>query len=496
MGRPDGLPLPLAGDDRGRASSIRRFEALLARLKDQRRSIVWTVHNVLPHDQADIETAVRVRRAIVEAADLIHIMNERTPELVEPHFSLAGKRVFYSPHPSYLGDHPRTVTRDAARFELGLRPETTVFLCFGAIQPYKGIEELIAAAEELARDRPDLDWALVVAGIAKNEELVRRIRQVEALDRRLLFYPHKVPVEDVQYFFRAADYAVCAYRSSLNSGAAMLALSFGVPLVAPETAAFAELLARGAGIGYAPTTARAHRRAGRGDRNRSGRDAEAGPWRLRKSGVRRRPPTLFFEGLTEGLQSGATRLTWVDRLLRGRARPDAGTAPLTQAAHGRMTFRSASRNRSPGCPESRERTRPPKRGAGPIRLLRCRRAARSRPLSRLKHTRKPDRICSCRRGPTASVSRSTSSCRRRPPRRPTFRVVGLRSGRPRGRRPGRVRSLDVGALRRGERSDPPQDPPPARDDQGRSLDGHGLARKTFAASRLAADRRAFDRASA
>ena len=102
--------------------AVRRFEALLTRLKDQRRSIVWTVHNVLPHDKADIATAVRVRRAIVEAADLIHIMNERTPELVEPHFSLAGKRVFHSPHPSYLGDHPGTVSREQARFELGLSP--------------------------------------------------------------------------------------------------------------------------------------------------------------------------------------------------------------------------------------------------------------------------------------------------------------------------------------------------------------------------------------
>jgi glycosyltransferase involved in cell wall biosynthesis len=288
--------------------SVRQFEAVLARLKQQRRSIVWTVHNVLPHDKADIDTAVRVRRAIVEAADLIHIMNERTPEQVEPYYSLAGKRLFYSPHPSYLGDHPRTVTREAARFELGLRPETTVFLCFGAIQPYKGIEELIAAAQDLARDRPELDWALVVAGIAKDEELVRRIRQVEALDERLLFYPHKIPIEDVQYLFRAADYAVCAYRSSLNSGAAMLAVSFGVPLVAPETVAFSELLARGAGIGYVPDDRRALAAAlaaavetdPEGMRGRALELAEA-----------RNPQNTsdaFFEGLTTGLQSGSDPL--------------------------------------------------------------------------------------------------------------------------------------------------------------------------------------------
>jgi glycosyltransferase involved in cell wall biosynthesis len=232
--------------------TVGRFEALLRRLKDRKRSIVWTIHNVLPHDNTDIGTATRVRRAIAEAADLIHIMNERTPELVEPYYSLAGKRVFHSPHPSYLGDHPVTVSREQARFELGLSPAATVFLCFGAIRPYKGIEELIGAARALEQRRPDLDWALVVAGQPKDEELASRIRRNKALDRRLIFHPHRVPVQDVQYLFRAADYAVCAYRASLNSGAAMLALSFGVPVVAPETAAFADLLARGAGIGYAP----------------------------------------------------------------------------------------------------------------------------------------------------------------------------------------------------------------------------------------------------
>lgn len=285
--------------------AIRRFETLLARLKDQRRSIVWTVHNVLPHDQEDIEKAVRVRRAIVEAADLVHIMNERTPELVEPHFSLAGKRVFYSPHPSYLGDQPSTVTRDAARFALGLRPESTVFLSFGAIQSYKGIEELITAAQDLAQDRPDRDWALVVTGIAKDETLVRRIRHVEGLDGRLLFYPHKVATEDVQTFFRAADYAVCAYRSSLNSGAAMLALSFGVPLVAPETAAFSDLLARGAGIGYAPDDRRALVAA-------LSQAIETDPAAMRGRALalaeERNPEKasgVFFERLTAGLRHGS-----------------------------------------------------------------------------------------------------------------------------------------------------------------------------------------------
>jgi beta-1,4-mannosyltransferase len=279
-------------------AAIDRFEAVLGTIKAQQRKIIWTVHNVLPHDAGDIAAALRVRRAIAAAADVVHVMNETTAAEVEPHFSLAGKRVFHTPHPSYVGDLPDFTRRREARFQLGLRPETTVFPCFGAIQPYKGIEELIAAAGALSRDRPELDWALVIAGVAKDEALVQRLRSAGDLDGRIQLHPHKVPTEDVQYFFRAADYAVCAYRTSLNSGAAMLALSFGVPVVAPHAVAFDEYLARGAGIGYHPTTgALAAALAAAAETDRSEMRTRA-----LEFAVERRPEAAshaFFEGLMQ-----------------------------------------------------------------------------------------------------------------------------------------------------------------------------------------------------
>lgn len=294
-------------------ASVRGEEAIgdlrgvLGRLKEQRKPIVWTVHNILPHDVVDIDDAVRVRRLIVESADLVHVMNERTPELVEPWFSLRDTPTFYAPHPSYLGDVPDTVTREAARVELGLRPEATVLLCFGAIRPYKGIEDLVIAAERLSLERPGLDWVLLVAGMAKDKALVRRLREVRSIGDRLRFLPGKVPSEDIQYFFRAADFSVCPYRRSLNSGAAMLAMSFGVPLIAPEIPAFADLLARGTGIGYDPeqdgALAAALARA-------VGMDTTEMRARAIAVAEDRRPEkasAAFFEGLTAGLPGIARR---------------------------------------------------------------------------------------------------------------------------------------------------------------------------------------------
>ena len=285
-------------------AELARFTDLLTDLKRQRRVIVWTVHNVLPHgDEAEIGIAVRVRRLMAETADLIHVMNPRTPELVEPHFSLAGKPTFFSPHPSYLGAQPSSATREAARFELGIGMTTTVFLVFGAIRPYKGIEDVLAAAQVLMHERPQRDFTVVVAGIPKDKELVRRLRQIGTLGERLVLYPKRVVNDDLQYFFRAADYAVCAYRSGLNSGAAALAMSFGVPIIAPRTATFADILARGGGIGYAPDDpgglAAALRRALEIDP--SGMNAHANAIAEEDSPLN--ASTRFFEGLTAGLKA-------------------------------------------------------------------------------------------------------------------------------------------------------------------------------------------------
>jgi glycosyltransferase involved in cell wall biosynthesis len=170
--------------------------------------------------------------------------------MVEPFFSIRDKPSFYSPHPSYLGAYPNTITREEARFHFGFCPDTTVFLCFGKILLYKGIEDLLSSLQVLVRDSQQLDWKLVIAGGTLDGDLVRRLRGFDGLDGRVLINSNRVPIQDVEYFFTAADYCILPYRRSLNSGVAMLAMSFGVPVIAPATATFKEPLSRGTGLGY------------------------------------------------------------------------------------------------------------------------------------------------------------------------------------------------------------------------------------------------------
>jgi glycosyltransferase involved in cell wall biosynthesis len=80
------------------------------------------------------------------------------------------------------------------------------------------------------------------------EDLLRMIRGREEI-RAWLQY---VPDTDVQYFMNACDVCVLPYREVTTSGAAILAFSFGKPVIAPDLGGFAELSADGRGILYSP----------------------------------------------------------------------------------------------------------------------------------------------------------------------------------------------------------------------------------------------------
>ena len=53
-------------------------------------------------------------------------------------------------------------------------------------------------------------------------------------------HARRIPPEEMPVFLRASDVAVLPYLQSLNSGVLMLALTFGLPVVAPEAGGIGE----------------------------------------------------------------------------------------------------------------------------------------------------------------------------------------------------------------------------------------------------------------
>lgn len=214
--------------DARRAAFVHALDAL----RGQGGRIVWTVHNVLPHECVYPDVEARLRAELASRADAVHVMCPETPALVSEHYALPAERVEVIAHGSYVDVYPNIVTPEQARLELGLGPEHVVLLCLGGIRPYKGVDDLLDAFDIVSRERPA--YRLVVAGRPGNFHGVDALRERCEAHPAVLTYFEPVADTDLQVFFTAADVAVLGHRQVLNSGGLQLAWSFGRPAIVPR----------------------------------------------------------------------------------------------------------------------------------------------------------------------------------------------------------------------------------------------------------------------
>jgi glycosyltransferase involved in cell wall biosynthesis len=217
-------------------------DAFLRRLDTQREAggrIVWTVHNILPHEARFEAEEIRLSAEVAARSDVIHVLVQRTAELVAPHYELPEDRLLHVPHMSYVGAYEDHVSGPDARHALGLLADELVYLVLGAIRPYKGLPELLDAWATLPPDRPR---RLVIAGAPSDQPGIDELIERAALAPDVLLDARKIPAPEMQTFLRAADVAVLPYRQALNSGALMLALTFGLPAIVPAGSGLAEVV--------------------------------------------------------------------------------------------------------------------------------------------------------------------------------------------------------------------------------------------------------------
>ena len=221
--------------DSGSAAGARKdriaFLDRLDRYRDAGGRLAWTVHNILPHAARYEDEEAQLSHDIVERSDVVHVMAANTPEVVAPWFRIPAEKILQVPHPSYIGAYEDRISRAQARHELGLEPDEIVYVVLGAIRPYKGLAELLDAWDAIAGD--GVARRLVIAGGPTEEAGIAEMLERAAVHPSVLLHAGSVEPADVQIYLRAADIAVLPYVRSLNSGALMLALTFGLPVIVP-----------------------------------------------------------------------------------------------------------------------------------------------------------------------------------------------------------------------------------------------------------------------
>jgi glycosyltransferase involved in cell wall biosynthesis len=228
---------------RGRRSAIRAalFLGQLRLLRGLGVRLVWTIHNLGHHEGARDAQEVAVHRKLVGLADAVICHCVAGVDAVTETYGLrAGDhgKLHVIPHGSYVGVYGPGVERGDARRRLSIPAETKVLVFVGAIRPYKGIHELIAAF----RDVPGPDAQLIVAGRAGTRQLAQELKEAASADGRISLRLGFVPDDELPVLLGAADAVVLPFRDVLTSGSAVLAMSYGRAVVAPALGCLPEAL--------------------------------------------------------------------------------------------------------------------------------------------------------------------------------------------------------------------------------------------------------------
>ncbi|WP_460454120.1 glycosyltransferase family 4 protein [Arenimonas aestuarii] len=241
----DGVSTEAAASQR-----IEGFRADLARWKQAGHRILWTMHNVLPHDCDIPEAEIALRRVIVEGADVIHLLSRSSADEARRHYALPEEKLFHVPHPSYEGWYANAGDRITARLDIGAEARDFVFVLFGSIQPYKGVLELVDAFEALRAEVPERSLKLVVAGKPVDRDYLAAVSARMAGVHGARLVPNAMDERNIQSLFNGCDAVVAPYQRTLNSGVALLAATFRRPLVAPRAGGVLETYADDAALLY------------------------------------------------------------------------------------------------------------------------------------------------------------------------------------------------------------------------------------------------------
>jgi glycosyltransferase involved in cell wall biosynthesis len=195
-----------------------------------RRKMILTVHDPIPHSGLNTRI-VRLRRwfAFRLIPEFILLNKAQRQDFLDI-YHLSEQQVIGSQMSCCTYLH--TVVPDRSS-----TPQRGSYILFaGKISPYKGLDYLLPAMEQVHQACPDC--RLVVAGGGSYHFDIRRYQALEYIDFRNRFIPDNELVALIQ----DCAFMVCPYTDATQSGVVMSAFAFNKPVIATNVGALPEMV--------------------------------------------------------------------------------------------------------------------------------------------------------------------------------------------------------------------------------------------------------------
>ena len=205
------------------------------------RPRVLTAHDIIPREPRPGQIAAT--RRLVHSMDAIVVHSEHGADRIAGELGVPRERIRVIPHGAF--DHytqiadPDPLPPDLAAVE------GPVILFFGLLRPYKGIDVLLEAFQQVEGAE------LWIVGMPRMplEPLEELARKAPGTVR---FVPRFITDDEIPAYFRRADAVVLPYRQIDQSGVLYTALAFGKPLVLSSVGGFTEVAERHGAVTLVP----------------------------------------------------------------------------------------------------------------------------------------------------------------------------------------------------------------------------------------------------
>ena len=202
--------------------------------------VVWTIHNLVSHESQFSRLELWVHRRLAKYCDRIIVHYKDAKAEVATLYKVKEWKISVIPHGHYREAYSPSIDKLAAREQLGLSVNDTVYLSFGMLRPYKGIENLLQTwqSEQLYNQAA----TLMIAGKPMNATYGQSIADMVYRSSKVVLHDRYIDDADVAVYFSAADVVVLPFNNVSTSGSLLLAMSYSKPIVTPSLGSVKETI--------------------------------------------------------------------------------------------------------------------------------------------------------------------------------------------------------------------------------------------------------------
>lgn len=204
--------------------------------------IVWTIHNLTPHDKKYLKLHSMIHHWMAKRASVLHVHSSAVLPMVSNYLKVDKHKIIVLKHPEFPSEELSKAEAQSAFLSNYGDGKTSlkspVFIIFGGISEYKGVREIIEILSSQEKE-----FSLIIAGYVKvgQENLHNFIIDKTIDDQRVIYVPTFIPEEHYPQLLGSSDICIFNYDEILTSGGVEMALAYHKKIIAPNLGCLQDL---------------------------------------------------------------------------------------------------------------------------------------------------------------------------------------------------------------------------------------------------------------